>query len=90
MSDACPSTPPVFSNVNVNAGTNLPNRVMLRPNQDICVYNLQGSINYIVDVNGWFGTGAETSPGLSLPPPRPPGSATPSPPPPPPPPPTGH
>jgi hypothetical protein len=65
VSDACPSTPPVFSNVNVNAGTNLPNRVIvpLGPNQDICVYNLQGSINYIVDVNGWFGTGAETSPG---------------------------
>jgi hypothetical protein len=64
-SDACPSTAPAFSNLNVNAGINLPNRVIvpLGPNQDVCVFNLQGRINNIVDVNGWFGTGAESSSG---------------------------
>jgi hypothetical protein len=63
--DTCPTGPPSFSNLNVNAQTNLPNRVIvpLGPAQDVCVYNSLGSINVILDVNGWFGTGAESSPG---------------------------
>jgi len=38
-------------------GISLPNRVIanLGPNQDICVYSAAGRINFIVDVNGWFG-----------------------------------
>jgi hypothetical protein len=39
----------------------LPNRVIsaLGPHQDVCVYNAVGSIDVIVDVNGWFGDGTE-------------------------------
>jgi hypothetical protein len=63
--DACPTTTPAFSNLNVGAQTNLPNRVIvpLGPDQDVCVYNSLGSINFILDVNGWFGTGGESTPG---------------------------
>jgi hypothetical protein len=64
-SDQCPSGAPAFSNLNVNAQTNLPNRVIvpLGPDQDVCVYNSLGSINFILDVNGWFGDGSEASQG---------------------------
>ena len=64
-SDVCPSGAPSFSNLNVGASDNLPNRVIvpLGPEQDVCVYNSLGSINFILDVNGWFGTGAESSQG---------------------------
>ena len=57
-SDACPSTAPSFSNLNPTPGISLPNRVIssLGPNQDICLYSAAGSINFIIDVNGWFGT----------------------------------
>ncbi len=60
--DACPTSPPAYSNVNVWPFETRPNRVITRlgPNADVCVYNMQGSINAILDVNGWFGTGAET------------------------------
>ena len=61
----CPSGTPAFSNLNVNPQTNVPNRVIvpLGPEQDVCVYNSLGSINFILDVNGWFGSGAESSQG---------------------------
>jgi hypothetical protein len=64
-SDVCPSGAPAFSNLNVNAQTNLPNQVIvpLGPDQDVCVYNSLGSINFVLDINGWFGDGSETSPG---------------------------
>ncbi len=57
-SDACPSTAPSFSNLNPTPGISLPNRVIssLGPSQDICLYSAAGSINFIIDVNGWFGT----------------------------------
>jgi hypothetical protein len=63
--DACPTSPPTFSNLNVWPFETRPNRVITRlgPNADVCVYNMQGSINAILDVNGWFGTGAEASAG---------------------------
>ena len=63
--DACPSGAPPSSSLNVNAQTNLPNRVIvpLGPDQDVCVYNSLGSINFILDVNGWFGNGTEASQG---------------------------
>jgi hypothetical protein len=28
----------------------------LGPDQDVCIYSALGSINFIVDVNGWFGS----------------------------------
>jgi hypothetical protein len=67
-SDACPTGSPAFSNLNVNAGDNLANREMapLGPHQDVCVYNSQGSINFILDVNGWFGNGEESTQGASF------------------------
>ena len=67
-SDQCPSSAPGFSNLNINDGTNLPNRVIvpLGPDQDVCVYNSAGAINFILDVNGWFGNGSESSPGASF------------------------
>ena len=60
-SDQCPTSAPGFSNLNIAAGTNLPNRVIvpLGPAQDVCVYNSAGAINFILDVNGWFGNGSE-------------------------------
>ncbi|MFI5287671.1 MAG: PKD domain-containing protein [Candidatus Dormibacteria bacterium] len=61
--DACPTTPPAVSNVNPAAGEALPNRVIsdLGPHQDVCIYNSVGSVDFIVDVNGWFGNGSETT-----------------------------
>jgi hypothetical protein len=55
--DACPTTAPKFSNVNPAAGTNLAIRVIsnLGPKQDICLYSALGKINFVIDVNGWFG-----------------------------------
>jgi hypothetical protein len=56
-SDACPTTAPSFSNLNPTRGISLPNRVIsnLGPNQDICLYNALGSINFVIDESGWFG-----------------------------------
>ena len=64
----CPSGTPQFSNVNVNAQTNLPNQVIvpLGPENDICVYNSLGTINFILDVSGWFGNGSESSQGADF------------------------
>jgi hypothetical protein len=64
-SDACPTTTPSFSNLNVGPAHNLPNRVIvpLGPDQDVCVYNSLGTINYILDINGWFGDGSESTQG---------------------------
>ena len=57
-SESCPSSAPSFSNLNPGPGMTLPNRVIsnLGPNQDICLYNAVGIINFVIDVNGWFGT----------------------------------
>jgi len=65
QADSCPSGPPGFSNLNVPGHTNLPNRVVvpLGPDQDICVYNSLGTIDFVVDVNGWFGNGQESPAG---------------------------
>ena len=63
-SDQCPSHP-LVSNVNPAAGQSLPNRVIsaLGPRNDVCVFNAVGSVYFIIDVDGWFGTGAETTAG---------------------------
>ena len=58
-SDACPTKAPTFSNVNPGPGISLPIRVIsnLGPKQDICLYSAAGKINFLIDVDGWFGTG---------------------------------
>jgi hypothetical protein len=72
--DLCPSSPPKFSNVNPSAGGSLPNRVIssLGPKEDICIFNAVGSINVIVDVDGWFGSASAPAGALfySVPPTR--------------------
>ena len=58
----CPS--PTTSNINVNAFTNQANRVFvpLGPDTpaghptDVCVFNSLGTINFLLDANGWFGS----------------------------------
>lgn len=64
--DACPTGAPAASNLNPPTAAALPNRVIsaLGPRQDVCVYNAAGDIDFIIDVNGWFGDGTEgtTSP----------------------------
>ena len=73
-SDLCPTSAPQFSNLNPGPGISLPNRVIsnLGPKQDICVYSAAGRINFIVDVNGWFGTASAPAGALfySVPPTR--------------------
>ncbi len=61
--DACPTAAPAVSNVNPSAGEALPNRVIsdLGPHQDVCIYNAVGSVDFIIDVNGWLGDGSETT-----------------------------
>ena len=67
-SDQCPTSAPGYSNLNVPAKDDLPNRVIvpLGPDQDVCVFNSAGTINFVLDVNGWFGNGSESSPGASF------------------------
>ncbi|HXZ99255.1 MAG TPA: Ig-like domain repeat protein [Candidatus Binatia bacterium] len=67
----CPGGAPSFSNLNVGGGGVLANRVIVPlgpdqlggPDQDVCVYSAQGTINFITDVNGWFGSGRESTAG---------------------------
>jgi large repetitive protein len=58
-------TPPHSSNLNIYAHTALPTRVIVPVDAsgNICVFNALGSINLVIDVNGWFGTGGETTAG---------------------------
>ena len=67
-SDQCPTSAPGYSNLNVPAKDDLPNRVIvpLGPDQDVCVFNSAGTINFVLDINGWFGNGSESSPGASF------------------------
>lgn len=68
---ACPSGAPSSSDLNVAGGTVLPNRVIVAlgpaqsggTDQDVCVYNAQGTINAVLDLDGWFGDGGETTQG---------------------------
>jgi hypothetical protein len=56
--------PPQSSTLNVDAEVNQPNRVIVplgpaatgQPDTDVCVYNSLGTINFILDADGWFGT----------------------------------
>ena len=55
---------PRFSTLNVSAGIALANRVMVPmgpdglggSDSDMCVYNALGSINVVIDANGWYGS----------------------------------
>ncbi len=74
-SDQCPSGAQGASTLNPRAGISLPNRVIspLGPANDVCVYNAVGSIEFLIDVGGWFGTGGEATAGslfYSVPPSR--------------------
>jgi hypothetical protein len=59
-----PGHPPAFSSLNLPAGVAQANRVMvaLGPatsggvDDAICVYNALGTINVVIDANGWFGS----------------------------------
>ncbi len=61
---------PQVSNLNIAAGRVQANRVEVAlgpatsggPDTSVCVYNSVGSINVVLDVNGWFG-GASAAPG---------------------------
>jgi hypothetical protein len=61
---SCATGAPQFSNINVLAGVNQANRVMVRlgpasaggPSRDVCVYNAAGKVNFVLDANGWFGS----------------------------------
>ncbi|MFZ0921075.1 MAG: IPT/TIG domain-containing protein, partial [Candidatus Dormiibacterota bacterium] len=73
-SDQCPTGAQGASILNPRAGISLPNRVIspLGPANDVCVYNAAGSIEFIIDVGGWFGKGGEAGGSLfySVPPTR--------------------
>jgi hypothetical protein len=55
-------TPPLASDININAGEVLPNLVVVAldtvsadPNQGgVFVYNSVGSVNVTIDIEGWF------------------------------------
>ncbi|MHB8490033.1 MAG: carboxypeptidase regulatory-like domain-containing protein [Candidatus Dormibacteria bacterium] len=59
------SHPPPFSTLNLAAGEVRANRVMVElgpavtggADTSVCVYNAAGTINVILDANGWFGSG---------------------------------
>ena len=51
---------PNVSNVNLKAGTAVPNRVIVRVSTTglVSIWNGIGSVNVAVDVDGWFGSGS--------------------------------
>jgi len=59
------SQPPPFSTLNLVGGAVQANRVMVQlgptspggASTSVCVYNAAGTINVILDANGWFGSG---------------------------------
>jgi hypothetical protein len=66
------AAPPVASNLNVGPGAVQPNRVVASVAQSggagyVCVFNDLGSINVVLDVDGWFGNGADTGGALFYP-----------------------
>ena len=53
-------SPPTASNINLNAGTALPNRVIVpvSPTGTVSILNSVGSVNVAVDIQGWFTDGS--------------------------------
>jgi hypothetical protein len=66
---ACP-TASTTSTINLNGGATEANRVLVSlgpdavggPATDVCVYNAVGSIDFILDANGWFGSSVTSTP----------------------------
>ena len=66
---SCP-TSSTTSTINLNTGTTEANRVLVSlgpdasggPATDVCVYNAVGSIDFVLDANGWFGSGLDSTP----------------------------
>ena len=58
-------TPPHSSTLNLSAHSALGNRVIVPVDAsgNICVYNAEGRIDLVMDVNGWFGNGGEITAG---------------------------
>ena len=56
------SAHPTASNVNWVAGQTVPNRVIVPVNRNgqVSLYNLQGSVDVVVDVNGWYADGTQS------------------------------
>jgi YVTN family beta-propeller protein len=63
ITDTCPTKAPAAANLNTQRASALPNRVIsaLGPHQDVCIYNAAGSVDFIIDINGWFGDGTEAA-----------------------------
>ncbi len=63
------SSVPGVSTLNVTAGMVAANRVMVKlgpattggPNTSVCVYNALGTINMVLDANGWYGGASATT-----------------------------
>ncbi|MGA8416203.1 MAG: IPT/TIG domain-containing protein [Candidatus Dormiibacterota bacterium] len=66
---SCP-TASTTSTINLNGGATEANRVMVSlgadatgaPATDVCVYNAVGSIDFVLDANGWFGSSLTSTP----------------------------
>jgi hypothetical protein len=66
---SCP-TSSTTSTINVDGGAAKANRVFVAlgpdaiggPATDVCVYNAVGSIDLVLDANGWFGSGLASTP----------------------------
>ncbi len=66
---SCP-TSSTTSTINLNAGAAQANRVLVSlgpdasggPTTDVCVYNAVGSIDFVLDANGWFGSSLASTP----------------------------
>jgi IPT/TIG domain len=60
---------PPFSTINLTAGSVEANRVFVRlgpaspegPDTSVCLYNAVGTINAVIDANGWFGNSSATA-----------------------------
>jgi uncharacterized protein YvpB len=66
---SCP-TSSTTSTINVSGGATEANRVFVSlgpdasggPAADVCVYNAVGSIDFVLDANGWFGSSVASTP----------------------------
>ncbi len=59
------TSPPLVSDLNVGPNAIQPNRVIATVVQSqgagyVCVFNAAGTINVLLDVDGWFGNGSDT------------------------------
>jgi len=54
---------PLASNLNFTGGQTVPNRVMVKldGNGQVSIFNIQGTVDVVVDVGGWFTDGSDAS-----------------------------